>query len=775
MAANVPRLRPMSDLLKVRDGQLTMFAPGPEDASEVLPLLCDCWAGVELGDGTQYTTREAGTLVEEREGGVGMRLPGSAVRPELRWSIMVEQAAQALMAHLWLEVENTTSSALPIGQLNVLVAPGGFRGVAATGLDVAQTGWQSWSYATPPVPLADHPTGGPAPVFSPMGFAEDGARLLVPWVTVLQARGAGTMLAGFTTARDLTGILAIEPGQHGHHWVAFNDGEGVLLARGATRRSETLLLIFDQPYSAALAQYAAELGANMAARRWPHVPSGWCSWYQFFTEVSEADILRNLEQLDRERAHMPLEYMQIDDGYQQAVGDWLDANDKFPAGMRSLAGRIRERGFKPGIWLAPFIAHERSRLYAEHADWLLHDPSGAPVVAMWNWESRNYALDITHPEVEEWLRRVVHTMVQEWGYEYLKIDFIYAAALRGRRHDPSCTSVQAYRRALTVIREVAPHAFVLGCGAPLAPSVGLVDGMRIGPDVARYWRGAETEFGFARGLHRAVRSTLAHLWTRADLWVSDPDCLLLHDRASDLTPAEVQAWTSLVALSGGMVLLSDDLAQLAGEPTASRMITRALPPYGEAATAFGATVDGIATCCRLAVHRPWEQWLVAALFNWTTAVQATTLDPAAWDLPAVPFHLYDLWSGEHWGPLSGPVDLGLTPPHGVRLLAVHTDRGRPQLVGSSLHVLGGPVELADEAWSGNRLVLELACPGRRVGHLVIYVPPGFSYIDLTAQGAQAPPNVQHQGRLIVLTLGLTDRARVIVQFSGEGSTTCESP
>jgi len=48
------------------------------------------------------------------------------------------------------------------------------------------------------------------------------------------------------------------------------------------------------------------------------------------------------------------------------------------------------------------------------------------------------------------------------------------------------TPIQAYREGLNVIRKAVGKSFILGCGAPLLPSAGLVDGMRIGEDTAPY-------------------------------------------------------------------------------------------------------------------------------------------------------------------------------------------------------------------------------------------------------------------------------------------------
>ena len=91
---------------------------------------------------------------------------------------------------------------------------------------------------------------------------------------------------------------------------------------------------------------------------------------------------------------------------------------------------------------------------------------------MVNWDQVCYALDLTHPEVIAWLGDLFHTICDDWGYDYVKIDFIYAGAIDGIRHDPNVTRAQAYRRGLEAIRDAVGNRFILACGNPIGPSVG---------------------------------------------------------------------------------------------------------------------------------------------------------------------------------------------------------------------------------------------------------------------------------------------------------------
>jgi alpha-galactosidase len=453
---------------------------------------------------------------------------------------------------------------------------------------------------------------------------------------------------------------------------------------------------------------------------------------------------------------MPVDVVQLDDGYQTAIGDWLSLNDKFPSGMRALTDAIHAQGFAAGLWLAPFTVGENSEIYAQHPEWVLRDANGEPINAIHNWDTRNFGLDTTHPGVEAYLREVFGVIVNDWNFDYLKIDFIYSACMRARRHDPQATSVQAYRRGLEIIREVVGDRFVLGCGAPFAPSVGLVDGMRVGPDTAPEWAHADVH-GAEPSLLNAIRSTLAHGWMHRRWYVNDPDCLIVRRENSKLTPAEVETWASVVALSGGMVILSDDLSRL--EPDRADIIPRLLPPSGEAAAPCGPAMWGVPTAMQWPVARSWERWLVAGLFNWSEETRPLVFDPAAFAMPAGrgAYHLFDLWHRKHLGPQTGPVLLPPTSPHGVRLLSVHRDLGRPQLVGSTFHLLGEAIELVEETWADDALTLRLAGPGQRRGEIYIYVPGGWDVLD-------APAGALARGRLIELPLRYVGAEVVTLRF-----------
>ncbi len=212
-------------------------------------------------------------------------------------------------------------------------------------------------------------------------------------------------------------------------------------------------------------QYSSLLKERLGAGRNQKPPRVWCSWYSLYTEISEEQLVKILGDLDA--AEWPVDVFQIDDGWQKDIGDW-EPNAKFASGMDGIATRIKNTDRVAGLWLAPLLAVPSSSLYQDHRDWLLHDQQGKLVSAGFNWGEPLYALDTTHPEALEWLANLMKK-VRGWGYDYAKLDFLYAGALPGKRY-ADIPREEAYRNGLKIIREALGEAYLLTCGAPILPS-----------------------------------------------------------------------------------------------------------------------------------------------------------------------------------------------------------------------------------------------------------------------------------------------------------------
>lgn len=374
---------------------------------------------------------------------------------------------------------------------------------------------------------------------------------------LLVAQEGGWLLLAFASCQRFGGEFRLHP--DGRLEIVMNT-EGRTLAPGAHWQSEALICLEGPDREALLATLAQHIAAEHGSLvgEVPTRPSGWCSWYHYYANVSAADIRENLAV--RAERFPALRYVQIDDGYQARMGDWLTPSAKFEEGVAALAGEIRAAGCEPALWVAPFIAEPGSRVFQQHPDWFVKGEDGLPLpserVTYGGWRCTPwYVLDGTHPEVQTHLEQVFRTLRTQWGIHYFKLDANFWGAIHGGRfHDPAATRVEAYRRGMAaILRGAGEGAFLLGCNAPLWPSLGLVHGMRVSDDVERQ----------GPRFRQIAREAFCRAWQHERLWVLDPDCVCLRDIPGQHgSRAEYDFHLAVLVASGGMVLAGDRLQDL---------------------------------------------------------------------------------------------------------------------------------------------------------------------------------------------------------------------
>lgn len=294
------------------------------------------------------------------------------------------------------------------------------------------------------------------------------------------------------------------------------------------------------------AKFTLHLEGRFGKTQYEKPPRVWCSWYSLFKWISEPNILKILSGL----GDLPFDVFQIDDGWQITHGNW-EANYNFPNGMKPVAEKIKATGRTAGIWLAPFMVLPDSQLAKEHPDWLLRDEQGKPVPAGITWAGNSFALDTSHPEVLEWLGQLIRK-VTGWGYNYLKLDFLYQGAIVGKRYK-DIPREEAYRNAMQVIQHAAGDAYILACGAPVIPSLGVCDGIRIGPDVTNYWVNQALTTWLNNpnesSTANAIRTCIHRLWL-APLVNIDPDVVFLRAKYNTLKLHEKQLLEDMGIITG---------------------------------------------------------------------------------------------------------------------------------------------------------------------------------------------------------------------------------
>ncbi len=584
-----------------------------------------------------------------------------------------------------------------------------------------RSGWQSWSHAgfmpadsrginlTLPLRLLQGPMIHNAKTPWPKRTGRFWSESVGALVTPREALVAGAVSLADQFAQVWADVRA------GHEALMVqSQADDVVLTAAEARSSEWFYLEWVAlPNVDPLAQYATAVAREMQVPQPRPAPAGWCSWYIFWADVSEENVVENMASAALLADELPMQVIQLDEGFEETWGDWGERNARFPHKLGWLADRIRGSGFTPGLWLAPLTAHPKSDLAREHPDWLLHNRRGRPVSAGLIFKFNGRALDPTHPGVEDYLRDLITKAVDDWGFPYLKLDFMYAGALPGKRHNPRLTRAQAMRNAFRIIREAAgEETYLVGCGAPLGPAIGLVDAMRIGPDTAPEW--APNFMGAGRvlqknpslpSLRNSLRNVASRAWIHDRWWTNDPDTLMVRDSKTHLTPDEVLAQVTLLGLSNGLLMLSDDLSKLPPERRAWAEVL--LPPLLDGMDVLDLFVREMPEEVIVPVARPWGRWRLVGLFNWRDEPVQRSL-PASLPLGTrKAYHLVDFWKRKYFRLAGDGIlpDFQL-PPHSAALLAVRSVRPAPQLVATTFHISQGG-EVTDYRATSDSLQLTL--------------------------------------------------------------------
>lgn len=380
------------------------------------------------------------------------------------------------------------------------------------------------------------------------------------------------LLIAFSSCRRFSGEIRID--QQGKYEVVL-DLENLTIAPNETWKLEEFFISEGNSREELLHNLAQRIEQNHLPLKHNEIPTGWCSWYCYGPDITQQDIIDNLNAI---REKIPeLKYIQIDDGYQAYMGDWLVPSQMFPAGIKELCKMIKSEGFEPAIWVAPFIAEKDSEIFKNHPDWFIKDENGNPLasheVTFGGWRNAPwYMLDGTHPEAREYLTFVFSTMRNEWDCKYFKLDAnVWGAMPFGTHYDKNATKVEAYRRGMAaILKGAGSDSFILGCNAPMWPSIGTVHGMRVTNDIQRKWS----------YISSLAKECFNRNWQNNRLWINDPDCVCIENLTvklitpdgketikiqEDATKDELMFHAAYIFASGGMVLSGDKVMELSNE------------------------------------------------------------------------------------------------------------------------------------------------------------------------------------------------------------------
>src|SRR5437899_2981699 len=451
---------------------------------------------------------------------------------------------------------------------------------------------------------------------------------------------------------------------------------GLAVASGAGLDSEKLLFAVGGDYHSQLETYGSLIRVLHHAGTSSSPPMGWWSWTAYYFGLNGGTALTNAQWLAQHLKSLGYQFFHIDEGYQYARGEYATPDSTlFPNGMAELERKIRSEGLIPGIWTAPFQVSDRSWVYENHRDWLVHNALGDPIrIGQVGGKDRLFVLDTTNPGAQEYLRKTYSMLVNEWNIGYIKLDFMEDTAVEGFYYRPNTTALEAQRIGLQIIRQAVGEQVILDKdGSPMLNPVGIVDTGRISLDTGHTFEATRD----------AAPGIAARYYMNRNFFVSDPDAFCVssqivtdqpwHGGKVPLTLDEAKASIALSAVSGGMYEIGDDLPALGADPERLALIQNQdlieMVKLGRASK----PLDLMSYLPE--DNQPSVFWVeedhrqgMLTIFNWTDQRHSRSIEFSSLGLPASNQHkISDVFDGKAVAtpnPNSVVVDL---PPHSARV------------------------------------------------------------------------------------------------------------
>lgn len=508
-----------------------------------------------------------------------------------------------------------------------------------------------------------------------------------------------------------------------------------------------------------------------------HSPvSSWDSWYVYGDKIDQEILEENLAGLAEYFLEYGLTAMQVDLGWDNVWGNWSSYSKDFPDGMAAMAEKIKSAGLNPEIWISPFNAMRRSQILTDYPD--LEAPFHPLFLLMMQPGSK--PIDLSRYEAIEY-NRLVGGRLAQWGYGGAKFDFAYYQCFITELFDPQQTIIEAYRKALDAFNEgFGDDKFLINI-LLMGTNYGKIDSMRIGIDTWACWGEAgeedcpETENTDGRdgmGLRYALKTLARRYYYNNVIWVNHPDQIFFRDYLS----LEAQrAWATVVALSGSVISLGEEIASMTTEEIET--FRRLIPNLG---------VTGVPQ--DLMEREYPEVWLtpltdrqpggyVLGLYNWGNNFDLTQ-NPYG-EIPETTrrhdllladlglsgrFYAFEFWTQTDVGVVDEFI-LWDVPPRDCRVIILRPMQDRPFLVASNRHVSQGGTDLHDPVWRERTLswTQDLVAG---FAHTVYIHPAGETKEPSVANDGDAEIIVRPAGDLIAIdmTTTLTGPVRISLEF-----------
>jgi hypothetical protein len=479
-------------------------------------------------------------------------------------------------------------------------------------------------------------------------------------------------------------------------------------------------------------------------RVWQQPVVGWCSWFAYFNKIREEDVHEAADVLAEKLKPYGLEYVQIDDGYQQTpIGmpnTWLQPNSKFPSGLGNLAAYIRAKGLKPGIWTN--VSFADSAAAYRHASMFVKNRQGQP--AFGNWIG--YVMNGNRQATLDSIVAPVYKGFKSEGWQYYKLDALRHLKYEGyNSYGANFNGMEdrnmAFRKVVSEVRrQVGPNHFLLACWGIRPELVGLADGCRIGNDGFSY-------AGLAQ--YNSYNNIV---------WRNDPDHI-------ELTPQEAYRSCVATSLSGSLFMLTDKPALYRNsplveaarrsipvlytqpgqvydvDPSRSALIHLAdVEMSGSGPRPFDAGTSTTTGLFSLEIDRPFENWLVLGRLDERDA-ELPLIDLGLDDKQE--YHVFEFWTKNYLGTCKQKFVPGeIDSTYKCQVFCFRKKQDRPQLLATNRHITCGGYELKQLQWQPGRLSGQSELVPADDYTLYVHEPEGFVFESMVTTGADLVENTK---------------------------------
>ncbi len=554
-------------------------------------------------------------------------------------------------------------------------------------------------------------------------------------------------------------------------WALYHDCEHKTCQIGEEVTSEIGYLDFSEDAASSYTRYTERLAAENSSDNVPsenrihrNIFTGWSlSSGNMQGELSANSIGEQTRSIAQNPLFKPeltggIDYIHLESGWQVSRG-YLSLNaDHFPEGMASVVEQIHDNGFKAGICIDPFGIERNSELIQKYPEVCLRSknrektPSGkgkakpadvdAPVeVHLPGSKAALAILDASHPETQTHVRKVIKKLVDEWGYDLIKIDLssytsgMMTVAPNVTWHDSSLTSAELYRLAVRLLKEVVESTE----NKVILAGYNIIESVCIGSFDLNYPLLRQKQVDSSDSWHQ--QNGTKHRLSRYAGYLNAHDTLWNHvygdlfvDEPRPINEAIVEMTTA--ALSGATVLCVNTPTTIS--PLRAGLVAKLLPLSGNAATPIDRYDEPFPQIWHLPVKTPREDWNLVGVFNWKDQQDDIHLNLDLFGLnPDKDYLVHDFWMRQYLGVVSKNVTLLNMAPRTTKLLCLREEQEVPQLLSTDIHYTQGSVEILSAGWDSHSQSYLIICQPTRqsAGTFFIHVPEDYIPIGVSGYGS----------------------------------------